>query len=600
MGLLGAAYRTYQTQAHRAGVAAEGEKEPLTPVAHIMQNAQLEITISDAGVFISAQTVPKEDTKTIIPATIESAGRTSKPCPHPLCDQLDYLLPGGGEKHELYVEQLTQWAESDDTHPKVRAVLAYVQGGTLLADLTAAGLIEPGDKPDKYAKQLVRWRVLPKPEDASAECWRDKTLFDSFARFYAAQCEKRPKDLCMLSGQPDIFCETHQKGVVSLHGNAKLISSKDSAGFAYHGRFAKASEAFNVGYTSSQMAHSALRWVAANHGVMMGSRIFLCWNPEGRPVPSLALLGLPPATDKPDFVSYRQNLLETLGGYRQKLEPADNVVVAALDAATTGRLSVTYYNELRGSDFLDRLERWYDTCCWHSGRYGVQAPSLRRIVSCAFGTEQGEFIKADDRVLREHVQQLLPCILDRRPIPADILRALVTRAGMPQAYQRANRETLLETACAIIRKYHTDKEEEWDLALDTSSTDRSYLFGRLLAVAEHVERSTYSKEETRETNAIRMQTVFAQRPMYAWRIIEERLNPYFARLTPKLRVYYKSIIGEIVENLDLGAPALNSPLDDVYLLGYYHQRTALFTKKETSESETSKKETSATEGKEHE
>ena len=118
------------------------------------------------------------------------------------------------------------------------------------------------------------------------------------------------------------------------------------------------------------------------------------------------------------------------------------------------------------------------------------------------------------------------------------------------------------------------------MALDTLNPDRSYLFGRLLAVAEHVERSTYGKDEGRETNAIRMQTVFAQRPMYAWRIIEERLNPYFARLTPSLRGYYKNLIGGIAENLDLDDPALNSPLDDVYLLGYYHQRTALFTKKE--------------------
>lgn len=580
MGLLGAAYRTYQTQAHRAGVAAEGEREPLTPVSHIVQNAQLEITISDDGAFLSAQPVPKDDAKTIIPATIESANRTA-PCPHPLCDQLTYLLPDGGKAHKAYVDQLAAWAGSAFSHIKVRAVLAYVKSGSILADLTDAGLIEPEDKPEKYGKLLVRWRVLPKPEDASAECWRDQTLFDSFARFYAAACEKRPRDVCMLSGQPDIFCETHQKGVVALHGNAKLISSKDSAGFAYHGRFAKASEAFNVGYTSSQMAHSALRWVAANHGVMMGSRMFLCWNPEGRPVPAFALFGLSSSTaEKPDLVSYRKNLLETLGGYRQKLRPEDDVVVAALDAATTGRLSVTYYNELRGSDFLDRIEHWYDTCCWDSSRYGVQAPSLRRIVSCAFGTEQGEFIKADDRVLREHVQRLLLCILDRARIPVDIIRALVTRAGMPQAYTRANRETLLDTACTVIRKYRIDKKEEWDLALDTLNPDRSYLFGRLLAVAEHVERSTYGKDEGRETNAIRMQTVFAQRPMYAWRIIEERLNPYFARLTPSLRGYYKNLIGGIAENLDLDDPALNSPLDDVYLLGYYHQRTALFTKKE--------------------
>lgn len=583
MGLLQAAYRTYQTQAHRAGVAVEGEKEPLTPVAHIVQNAQLEITISDDGVFQSAQTVPKEENKTIIPATIESANRTG-PCPHPLCDQLKYLMPDGGQAYEAYVAQLTAWAESAFTHPKVRAVLAYIKGGSILSDLIAAGLVAPEDKADKFGSWLVRWRILPKPENASAECWRDASLFDSFIQFFTAQCETLPKDICMLSGQQDIFCDKHLKGVIAAHGNAKLISSNDKIGYTYRGRFTKAEEAFNVGYLSSQMAHSALRWIVSNHGVMAGKRTFLCWNPEGIPVPSFALLGLPESST-PDFPSYWQNLQDTLGGYRQGLTDQD-VVVAALDAATTGRLSVTYYNELEGSDFLNHIERWYTDCCWDSYRYGFQSPSIRRIVNCAFGTEQDQFIKADDRVLREHVQQLLPCIVDCKPVPEDILRALVTRAGMPLAYKRANRETLLETACAIIRKFRKDKKkEEWTLALDTSCYDRSYLFGRLLAVAEKVERSTYGKEEERETNAIRMQTVFAQRPLYAWRLIDERLNPYFARLDPSWREYYKKIIGEITDKLDRRDRNLNKSLDDVYLLGYYQQRTALYQKKETSVTE---------------
>ena len=120
------------------------------------------------------------------------------------------------------------------------------------------------------------------------------------------------------------------------------------------------------------------------------------------------------------------------------------MVVAALDAATTGRLSVTYYNQLMASDFLARIERWYETCCWDSRRFGVQAPPLKRIVDCAFGTERTQFFETDGHVLREQIQRLLPCILDERPVPKDIVRALVNRAGTPLAYQGANRETLLE------------------------------------------------------------------------------------------------------------------------------------------------------------
>lgn len=602
MGLLQAAYRTYETQAHRAGVPEEGKREPLTPVSHIMQNAQIEITISDDGVFQSACAVPKEENRTIIPATIASGSRTSNSEAHPLCDQICYLSPADPEKYTGYLAQISRWADSEDTHPKVRAVRQYVQGGTIVDDLVRSGVIAqdangvPSGRIEgtEFSKCLVRWRVIPAPEGISAACWRDQTLFQSFIAFYQKQCAQCEQDICFVSGAREMVCESHPKGVVPANFGAKLISANDSSGVTYRGRFADARQAESVGYTASQMAHNALRWVASNDGVVLGGRTFLCWNPEGKPVPTFELFGL--SGDKPaDFISYRKELLETLSGYRNQLGIQDDVVIAALDAATTGRLSVTYYNELKGSDFLDRIEHWYSTCCWLTYRNGIQSPSLKRIVTCAFGTERGTFIEADERVLREHVQQLLHCLVDGTAVPQNIVRALTVRASTPLAYSPGNREILLTTTCALVRKYRNDrKKEEWSLSLDTSNTDRSYLFGRLLAVAELAERSTYDREEGREPNAIRMQAVFSQRPLYAWRIINERLNPYFAKMMPGLRAYYKNLIAEITNLLPAqDDPDLGKRLEDTYLLGYYHQRYALTHKKETSKTEGNEDEQSA-------
>ena len=115
------------------------------------------------------------------------------------------------------------------------------------------------------------------------------------------------------------------------------------------------------------------------------------------------------------------------------------------------------------------------------------------------------------------------------------------------------------------------------MQLDISNTNRSYLFGRLLAVAEKVERSTYSRDESgREPNAIRLQSVFAQRPLNTWGTLEKALIPYYAKLNPGSRKYYKDIIGDIVGTLQADdISQLNKSLDDVYLLGYYLQRKEL-------------------------
>lgn len=113
------------------------------------------------------------------------------------------------------------------------------------------------------------------------------------------------------------------------------------------------------------------------------------------------------------------------------------------------------------------------------------------------------------------------------------------------------------------------------MALDKDCCDRSYLFGRLLAVADALESSTYTDEEKRETNAMRMQKIFTLRPMATWRTLSEKLRPYSKRLAqskPRLYRYYQNLIDEILNRFSPSDSMLNQPLDDVYLLGFSHQR----------------------------
>lgn len=115
------------------------------------------------------------------------------------------------------------------------------------------------------------------------------------------------------------------------------------------------------------------------------------------------------------------------------------------------------------------------------------------------------------------------------------------------------------------------------MAFDYDKEDRDYLFGGLLALLEKAERCTFSQDEAREPNAIRMQTVFSKRPMYASKIVWERVkNSYYPRLPVGLRMYYEQKIGAIWEKLgSYSAEELNKPLKETYLLGYYLMRNEL-------------------------
>ena len=591
MGLLQKAVETYDAMASRAGIVHEGEKEPLAPISHIMARAHVEITLNQDGWFISAQAVDKEAPKIIIPATEESAGRTSAPCAHPLCDQLGYVSPYNEKKHTLYVDALSNWANSESTHPKLQPILAYVRNGTILTDLLNAQLIQltPEGGPSDE-KLMVCWVVNGLGERLNGPCWTDRALMDAFIGYSRRERTAMPPALCMVSGTMEAPAGQHPKGIVPINGNAKLISANDSSGFTYRGRFDDAAQAATVGYAASQKAHSALRWLVANQSVSFGGRTFLCWNPQGIQVPKVTgpmgrRNGSAQRAANPS--QYQTQLREALSGWKEDLPQSADVVITAFDAATTGRLAVTYYNELLASDFLDRLHDWEASCCWENGHYGIQSPSLFQIVSWAFGTPRNGKAELDDRILSQQMQRLMACRVDKAPFPPDVERALVEKASHLLLFEGENRQKLLFTACAAVRKYHYDHfKEEWDMALDKNCSDRSYLFGRLLAITDAVENSAYNtSEDRRETNALRMQKAFALRPMSTWRLLEEKLEPYYKQLNPRLRQYYRKMTQEIADKLPASGGNLNQKLDDIYLLGYYHQRAYRPEKSDNQETE---------------
>ncbi len=590
MGLLQKAFETYEYHQNLAGKMEYG-KEPLAPCAHKTVQADIEITIDQDGRFISASVRDTKEPKILIPVTEKSAGRSgTKPAPHPLCDKLAYLIPYNEGKYRRYVEQLRAWQESDFSHPKLTPILNYITGETIVGDLLTAGIIE--QKAGKTSGQdlLVCWIVVGLGLDQSGPCWTDVSLFSAFEQYYRRKKSEEGRTLCMITGEQAVQAKQHLKGVVSKHGNAKLISSDDKSNFTYRGRFTSVGEAETVSYEASQKAHNALRWLIANQGISLGERIFVCWEPRQIKLPNPMNAFLPQLEEKLTPSDYQIQLQNTLKGWKSALPDSASAVIAALDAATKGRLSVTYYNELQASDFMERLRDWDAHCCWLKGRrgeFGVQAPSIWQIVHCTFGTQRkskaGAELVTDTHLLRQQAQRLVACRIDRARIPADLVKKLTVRYASALAYKPEIRENFLFVACAVTRKYRYDQyKEEWDMALEPEKQDRSYQYGRLLAVLEKVERDTYGNDEKREPNAIRMMSVFMQRPQYAANRLNVHIKTaYYPKISPADRVYYDSLLQDIYAMIArCGENEAGRPLGETCMMGYYLQRKALYTQTE--------------------
>ena len=117
------------------------------------------------------------------------------------------------------------------------------------------------------------------------------------------------------------------------------------------------------------------------------------------------------------------------------------------------------------------------------------------------------------------------------------------------------------------------------MPLDTEYRSRDYLYGRLLAVADAAEESTYDRESARTTNAKRFFGAFSNRPYQTWGVILKNLRPYLNRMPRGRSVFYEKLIGEISELFDRSDFENNAPLKPEFLHAYSCQLNEIYRKK---------------------
>ena len=136
------------------------------------------------------------------------------------------------------------------------------------------------------------------------------------------------------------------------------------------------------------------------------------------------------------------------------------------------------------------------------------------------------------------------------------------------------------------------------MALEPDRNTRDYLFGRLLAIAEHLEqRALYYGGEKRETHAAKLMQRFADHPSAAWRQIELALRPSKSRLLGRSPGYLhqlEKLIDQIVCQFQPGEFTDERKLTGEFLLGYHCQRATMNVPK-ANDSSSALNETSETE-----
>lgn len=654
-------YRTYE-QGMRLDIAED--LKPI-PVSHTIQNAHINIVIDGSGKFRRAKVLEK--TQIILPATEKSAGRSSGEAAHPLADKLQYVAGDyeayGGEKPlyiESYQRQLTEWCESEFSHPSAQAVLAYISQRHVIGDLVAHKILWL----DENAKLLKTWpddnneppllfKVLPKDkgmldqgnalvcwtvEDEQIECpdtWKDGSLQKQWIGFDSSNAGV--KGLCYISGEIQAIALSHPAKLRHSGDKAKLISSNDLTGFTFKGRFTdtKASmdengiQPANVGVVTTQKAHNALRWLISRpkQALRNGDQAIVAWAVSGKEIPrpmaatsefdlddfdEVEDSGQPSEVEIDSKIDHTRDLGQSfaakltryMSGYRAKLSDSDQISIMAIDSATPGRMGITYYREQLPQEYLDRITQWHTDMAWpqrvvveipqRKGKpkarttWPISAPAPYSVLQVV----HGDVIKSNESLKKSFYERIIPCVLEGRGIPWDIVKLAIAKASNPAGQEYWEWERSLGVACALFRGFHkrhphTEQRKDLTMTLDTNISSRDYLYGRLLALAERLEEvALRAADVNRPTTANRLMQRFASKPYETWLTIYKQLDPYMRQMKNSRPGFLTNINNEMDAVMSLFRhDEFTSPkaLSGEFLLGFHCQRLELKNKSETTD-----------------
>jgi len=503
---------------------------------------------------------------------------------------------------------LSQWPATDDDDQATPEIFKTLP--------KTKGLTEQGDA-------LVCWSVH-QAGDEQFDTWKNEEIQNAWISYDSKY--SGDTSMCFITGDEVRLSTNHPKKIRHTGDQAKLVSANDTSGYTYRGRFADSGNCANISFSVTQKAHNALRWLigSRNHAFRNDDQVILSWAVSGKPTPPLHL-DFASVLDEPlRFNTSVDNTLDrseadpeidvTTGlgqqfavklkkymlGYAQSFSetPMESVVVMSIDSAVPGRMAVTYYRDFFAKDYIDLLTAWHEQFAWPQrvireminakGKsikttvWVPAAPTPRTILDACYGN----IVKSNEALKKQVATRILPCIVERAPLPEDFLKLAIRRASNPNSGEHWEWERNVGVACALYRGFHhpdrqpiESRRREFTMALDEDVTSRDYLFGRLLAIAERIEeQALYLSKVNRPTTSQRLMQRFADRPSSTWLTIFKQLDPYMRQLRTSRAGFLVNREKEIDSIVDAFQPddfTSDKALSGEFLLGFHCQRLEL-------------------------
>lgn len=633
MSFLTALYNSYNFGLENNLIGDLNDKSNLIlPIYHNSMKSNgkniVEILINKKSELVDANFLDDGDI-VIFPVTEDSVARSSGIAPHPLFDNFDYVIQDDTKKSLAYINQQESWINSDKDD-FVKIVHDYITKAKVFEDIlsklykdykiTKDKIVEYVDNSEKkpktvtvdFSKVFLTFAVENYEGKKNLSLSENKNLQEKFIR-YTEESFARDKDsekiICNISGKEDFLCLKHKP----LIGSARLISQITANSENFLGRFDKPDETIKIGKDSSQkiiqMAKALLsgentsRWLGEFTYVLSWfsddiqnktemdvtkkleksieeSNKDTSQNRQSFMLSEDDLKGTSKETSMTIADKTSEDIVKSFTSGRIRFKEDSKYYIAIIDKVSNGRVALKYFKEMDSSILKENLVKWQGKYNWprytkEIGRH-LYTPSPFALIQTAYGVEREKGLEVSKKSFStDQYKNILMAIVEGRDMPQNIIRALELNIRNRLSYDKSWQQVKL-CALAVLK----DKEGIKSNMLDRKETDRSYLFGRLLAIYEKTEAFTYNKDDERITNAEKLWSSYLNKPATMSMRLSDLIKPYDFKLhanekTREIRNILKREAGDVIdligENYKFNGVETNKPLNSGFLFGYQAQ-----------------------------
>jgi len=390
---------------------------------------------------------------------------------------------------------------------------------------------------------------------------------------------------CLLTGDENVALEvTHPvtKGVWGAQSAGACIVSFNKDAFNSYGK----TQSLNapVSKTAASQYGKALNSLLESRRqcIHIGDASTVFWSEKQSSFESdFSFFFKEPEKDDPDAGTQRvKALFESVnnGAYRE--DDGNNRFYILGLAPNAARISVRFWKVGTISEFSLKIKQYFDDFTILKPPKEPEYYSIWRILVNIATQDKSENIPPN------LAGDFMRSILDGTPYPATLLQAVLRRIRSDTENRvKPIRAALIKAYLNRYYRFNTNPNyKEVHMELDMNQPSIGYQLGRLFATLEKIQ-----EEANPGINATIRERFYGSAcatPVTVFTNLLRLKNHHLAKLENKGRVVnFERLLGEIMGHLRNFPAHLNLYEQGLFAIGYYHQRQAFFTSKNTVESE---------------